>query len=126
MSLDYDHTLARFRRVFSASTTLPLGTCKTLEPALTILSTLAAAAAILLVIVDYSHGLKLRERLLVEALAVAIIFTISLFSRLAAKHAQVCCNGVGPAGLELVLVLGLLNNFLGALPGQRGALRAEN
>ena len=125
MPLHYDHTLARFRRVFSALTTLFLGIGKTLELVHTVLSTLAAAATVLLVIVDYAHGLQLRERLLVEAFAVAVILAISLFGLLTAERAQVREDGIGPTGLELVLELGLLNNFLGAFPGKRGALRAE-
>ena len=124
MSLHYDHTLARFGHVFSAFT-LSLRIGKTFELAPAFLSTLAAAAAVLLVIVDYAHGLQLRERLLVEAFAMAVILAISLFGLLTAKRAQVREDGVSPAGFELVLELGLLNNFLGALPGERGALRAE-
>ena len=125
MSLDYDHTLARFRCVFSASTALFLGIGETLELVNTVLSTLASTAAILLVIVDYAHGLQLRERLLVEAFAVAVILAISLFGLLTAERAQVREDGIGPTGFELVLELGLLNHFLGTLPSQRGALRAE-
>ena len=88
MSLDYDHTLARFRRVFSASTAMFLGIGKTLELVNTVLSTLASTAAILLVIVDYAHGLQLRERLLIETLTMAIIIlAIPLIGLLTAKRA---------------------------------------
>ena len=97
-SLDYDHTLAHFRRVVTSNATLPLQIGKTVMLTSCVLSTFAAAAAILLVVVDNAHGLQLRERLLIETLTMAIIIlAIPLIGLLTAKRAQVREDGVTPA-----------------------------